>query len=149
MTFQKASGLTGNKDCPGGGIGRHNGLKIRRYPKGAYGFDSRPGHQNFSAEPVENPAKVYKKANAVKGREHQMIAHRFYKDDTHWYLDAVMFCELKEYRRPISGGEDDWESFDDRSGVWDLDILGGYCEDLLEAYLSNGMQIKQLFIKEN
>lgn len=33
--------------CPGGEIGRHNGLKIRR-PKTAYRFDSGPGHQLYN-----------------------------------------------------------------------------------------------------
>lgn len=83
-----------------------------------------------------------------------MIAHAVRKDDEYWYLDAWLFCELQEYRRPlvIEDGvlpEDAWEVFNRRCYEWEEELLGGYCEDLLEAYLLNGNNIKQVFVRED
>ena len=44
---------TASDTRPGGEIGRHSGLKIRRTLIGPYRFDSGSGHQNFAQYPAQ------------------------------------------------------------------------------------------------
>lgn len=76
-----------------------------------------------------------------------MIANRIEFIDGYWHLNAMLHCNMEEYRRTGGGGEEDWEHLEE-DGTWELEMLGGYCEDLLRAYIDNGGKVKQVFIKE-
>jgi hypothetical protein len=71
--------------CLGGGIGRHTGLKILRWVKLAYEFDSRPRHQikyltlkqSFAAKLLANSREVF---NLVTGIGAESLVLEFDKN---------------------------------------------------------------------
>lgn len=77
-----------------------------------------------------------------------MIANHIEYRDGYWYLNAMLHCDMQDYRRSGGGGEEDWQ-VQDRRGDWDQeDCMSGYCEDLLQAYIQNGGKVKQVFVRE-
>lgn len=69
-----------------------------------------------------------------------MIANRIEYQDGYWYLQASLYCNLEDYRRPGGGAEEDWEHLKG-DGTWEYELLSDYCEDLLKAYIQNGGKV--------
>lgn len=70
-----------------------------------------------------------------------MIANTITFSKGYWHLNASIFCDMYDFRRPGGGSECEWEQRDTQ-GVWEPTEWDGYCEDLLLAYFRNGGVIK-------